>query len=114
MERVLRQPVSLWRAWWWRVLLVFTLLFGQVAGFAHALTHLKLEPASQSTDKGLKQHHTVCDLCSAYDALGNAPAASAFVLPVQSLAQPMFGLLLLGCFATFVLPYRSRGPPLLN
>jgi len=55
-------------------LFALTLLFGQAAAFAHALTHLNAHE-SGVPDK-------VCEVCVAQANLGNAAPAAVFSLPV--------------------------------
>jgi hypothetical protein len=57
-------------------LFALTLLFGQAAAFAHALTHL------QSHDSALPDQ--TCEVCVAQASLGNAAPATVFSLPVAA------------------------------
>lgn len=100
--------------WFWRVLLLASLLLGQVAGFAHALSHLSPDAGSRVPDKGLTHHSPACDVCAAYDALGHAPLASVFTLPVLPVA--IFSLLPLpaALHSFLFLSYYSRAPPFWN
>lgn len=103
------------RFWLLRLVLLGSLLFGQVAGFAHALTHLSFSPAAQGRilDKSLPHHSSVCDLCAAYDAMGSAPTAAGFFLPMVAAGISVFLLLAASVSFRFTLPYRSRAPPVL-
>lgn len=56
-------------------LFALTLLFGQAAAFAHALTHLHGE------DPALPD--PVCEMCVAQAHLGSAATAAVFRLPVE-------------------------------
>jgi hypothetical protein len=56
-------------------LFVLTLLFGQAAAFAHALSHLDPHE-SALPDK-------VCEVCVAQASLGSAAPATVFSLPVE-------------------------------
>ena len=56
-------------------LFVLTLLFGQAAAFAHALSHLDVHD-SALPDK-------VCEVCVAQANLGSAAPATVFSLPIE-------------------------------
>lgn len=101
------------RFWLLRLLLLASLLFGQVAGFAHALTHLAPGAPNRVIDKGLTHHSSVCDLCATYDAMGSAPTAAGFRLPPVPLATLAYVLLAAAAVFRFSFPYRSRAPPTL-
>jgi len=60
-------------------LFVLTLLFGQAAAFAHALSHLDPHE-SALPDK-------VCEVCVAQANLGSAAPATAFSLPIESVCR---------------------------
>lgn len=51
-----------------RLLLIFALLFSQLGGLAHGITHMLEE---QSHDQSLP-HDRLCDLCATYAQLGSA------------------------------------------
>jgi hypothetical protein len=57
-------------------LFVLTLLFGQTAAFAHALTHLRPHDSGKP-DK-------VCTICVAQAQLGTALPSSLFALDIQT------------------------------
>jgi hypothetical protein len=57
-------------------LFVLTLLFGQAAAFAHALTHLRVHD-SAGPDK-------VCEVCVAQAQLGSAVPPSLFTLAIPA------------------------------
>jgi hypothetical protein len=57
-------------------LFALTLLFGQAAAFAHALSHLHVHD-SALPDK-------VCEVCVAQANLGSAAPATVFSLPIES------------------------------
>jgi len=56
-------------------LFALTLLFGQAAAFAHALSHLDAHD-SALPDK-------VCEVCVAQASLGSAAPATVFSLPIE-------------------------------
>jgi len=57
-----------------RLLLVFALLFSQLGGLTHGISHALAEP-SQSSDQSLPQDK-LCDLCAAYAQIGSAVGSS--------------------------------------
>jgi hypothetical protein len=57
-------------------LFILTLLFGQAAAFAHALTHLRTHDSAMP-DK-------VCEVCVAQAQLGSAVPSSLFALAIPS------------------------------
>ena|ERR1035437_4848803 len=56
-----------------RLLLVFALLFAQMGGLVHGISHAMAE---QSQDQSLP-HDKLCDLCAAYAQLGSALGSHA-------------------------------------
>lgn len=53
-----------------RLLLIIALLFSQLGGLVHGISHAMAEQ-SKSTDQSLP-HDKLCDLCAAYAQLGAA------------------------------------------
>lgn len=53
-----------------RFLLIFALLFAQLGGMVHGISHVLADPA-QHSDQSL-QHDKHCDLCVAYAQIGSA------------------------------------------
>jgi len=58
-----------------RLLLIFALLFAQLGGLAHGISHTLIEQ-SQSQDQSLP-HHQHCDLCSVYAQIGSAVGSNS-------------------------------------
>ena len=56
----------------YRLLLVFALLFTQTGGLVHGITHTLAE---QSQDQS-QPHDKLCDLCAAYAQVGSALGSS--------------------------------------
>lgn len=63
-------------------LFALTLLFGQAAAFAHALSHLHAHD-SALPDK-------VCEVCVAQASLGSAAPATVFSLPIETARHAEF------------------------
>lgn len=90
-----------------RLLLIFALLFAQLGGYAHGLSHTL---SGQNQEHSLA-HEKHCELCAEYAQLGGALASQ-----IPSLAMPLqHGDLLViaacpfhsSCFAA----YPARAPP---
>ena len=58
-----------------RLLLILALLFTQMGGLTHAVSHLLAEPA-QGTDQSLPDDHKLCELCAVYAQIGSALTSS--------------------------------------
>ena len=56
-----------------RLILIFTLLFAQMGGLAHGISHILNE---QGSDQSLP-HDKHCDLCDAFAQLGSAIGSSS-------------------------------------
>jgi hypothetical protein len=84
-------------------LFALTLMFGQAAAFAHALSHLDDHDTSQS--------EPVCEVCVAQGNLGSAAPATGFSLPAAaacSIDLPVGTRPPAGISPTFS---RARAPP---
>lgn len=64
-----------------RLLLVFALLFSQLGGLTHGISHALAEPP-QSSDQSLP-HDKLCDLCAAYAQIGSAIGSSGICFAVS-------------------------------
>lgn len=88
-------------------LLVFTLLFAQLGGLSHGLTHTL---AQQSQDQSLP-HDTQCELCAAYAHIGSAAGSGDvhfdFDVAANTAAPTYTPTLHLSPFAAFT----ARAPP---
>lgn len=89
-----------------RFLLISALLFAQMGGLTHGISHLR---SDQSQDQSVPHN---CDLCAAYAQLGNALDSHAILF---SVAKQQSALLALP-FDTFhpaapFKAYASRAPP---
>jgi hypothetical protein len=58
-----------------RLLLISTLLFAQMGGLAHGISHIVTEQ-SQGSDQSLP-HDKYCDQCAAYGQIGSAIGSSS-------------------------------------
>lgn len=57
-----------------RLLLIFALLFAQMGGLAHGISHCLIEK-SQGSEQSLP-HDKYCDQCAAYAQIGSAVGSS--------------------------------------
>ena len=60
-----------------RLLLISALLFAQLGGLTHGISH-SLEEQQQNSDQSLP-HHTLCDLCAAYAQVSSAIGSNGIV-----------------------------------
>jgi hypothetical protein len=58
-----------------RLLLIFALLFAQMGGLAHGISHIPAEK-SQGSEQSLP-HDKYCDQCAAYAQIGSAIGSSS-------------------------------------
>jgi hypothetical protein len=58
-----------------RLLLIFALLFAQMGGLTHGISHILTEK-SQGSDQSLP-HDKYCDQCAAYGQIGSAIGSSS-------------------------------------
>lgn len=87
-----------------RWLLLLTLLFGQAAAFAHALSHL------HTRDSALPDQ--TCEVCIAHAQLGSAPPPSVIrlIIPAGGDAAPAVAAVL--CADLAPRPGGARAPPI--
>jgi hypothetical protein len=64
----------MYRSLFTRLLLIFALLFAQMGGLAHGISHIITEP-SQRSDQSLP-HDKYCNQCAAYGQIGSAIGSS--------------------------------------
>ena len=84
-------------------LFALTLLFGQAAAFAHALTHLHAD------EKGFPDK--ICEVCVAQAQLGSALPPAAVVLAIPQSESIQQGLVAALCVDLAPYPACARGPP---
>jgi hypothetical protein len=84
-------------------LFVLTLLFGQAAAFAHALTHLRAHDSDSP--------HKVCEVCVAQAQLGSAAPPSLFALATPSAVCVMAPGATPVCADLAPRPACARAPP---
>ena len=91
----------------YRLLLVFSLLFVQTGGMVHGIAHTLAE---QTQDQSLP-HDKLCELCAAYAQVGGALASNAFIfIPAAhgaSFAVSSFVFVPSPAFSAFA----ARAPP---
>jgi len=90
-----------------RLLLIIALLFTQMGGFAHGISHTL---AGKGTDHSLP-HDKQCELCAAYAQIGSAIGSSAAQFAIgDSYETPHHTLFTLPASVNFV-AYTARAPP---
>ncbi len=92
-----------------RLLLIFALLFAQLGGLTHGITHA-LAAQGQNSDQSLP-HDKHCDLCVAYAHIGSAIGSSSFNFTSSENTQtPHLGDANFYISNTFV-AFAARAPP---
>jgi len=90
-----------------RLLLIIALLFTQMGGYTHGISHAL---ADKGSDHSLT-HDKQCELCAAYAQIGSAIGSSAAqFVHGDSYETPHHSLLTLPASITFV-AYTARAPP---
>ena len=92
------------------LLLAITLLLGQQAGLAHALSHLDPDALS----KGGLPHTTLCEKCSTFGQLSSAVPGSAAIVFDQLSPASHVSVSDCGIVRRTVAVFRSRAPPHLS
>ena len=92
-----------------RLLLIFALLFSQMGGLVHGISHAMAEQ-----DQSLP-HDKLCDLCEAYAQLGSALGSHAvsLALPEQLTALACTSFDTLHTSTAFA-AFSARAPPRIN
>jgi hypothetical protein len=92
------------------IVLAFALLLGQQAGYAHALSHLKVSDAA----KEQLSHSSLCAKCSTFQQLSSAlpPTACIAVEQRHDLVEPR--VVARESVSRTVTVFRSRAPPSLD
>lgn len=83
------------------LLLAAGLLFGQLAGLAHGLSHVQDQ----------ERPHAPCQLCVAYAAFDHAVAATPTPLPVEHVCARPADALVAAAVPLSSRHYRARAPP---
>ncbi|MGC2165337.1 MAG: DUF2946 family protein [Gallionella sp.] len=91
------------------LLLVFTLLFSQMGGLAHGVTHTHGEKSSDSEHS--LPHDKYCDQCAAYAQIGSAVGSSS----INFASNEVFAAPFLHETSSFVsqtfVAFAARAPP---
>lgn len=90
------------------LLLVIALLFTQLGGLVHGISHT-LEQHKQDQTQA---HEKLCDLCAAYAQVGNALSSSPPVFTSSVLGIVFAAPLLTPIFPAALLAFAARAPPL--
>lgn len=92
-----------------RLLMIFALLFAQIGGLTHGISHLLTEQ-SQSGDQP-PAHENYCDLCDAYAQTASAVASSIFSFtPFQNYGYVEQSRVY-SFFSIASVPFSARAPP---
>ncbi len=93
-----------------RLFFIFSLLFAQQAGAAHAVHHALEDLTQQQHDKK-SPHSDACGKCAAYAQLGNALSVAVFDLPPPvAIGQPT-QFQIAAFRSTPILAADARAPP---
>ena len=95
------------------LLLIFTLLFAQQAGAAHALHHA-FEDLPQQQKSKQAPHSNSCEKCADYAQLGNALTVAAYDLVLPHVSYEVVSRYAGTCQFSHVLAAVARGPPSLH
>lgn len=97
------------RALFPRLLLIFALLFAQLGGLTHGISHLLAEQ-QQNSDQSLP-HYKHCDLCAAYAQISSAIGSTSInFASSENFEAPYLGDSSSYISNTFV-AFAARGPP---
>lgn len=91
----------------YRLLLVFSLLFVQTGGMVHGIAHTLAE---QTQDQSLP-HDKLCELCAAYAQIGGALASNAFIFIPAAHAASFVASLLVSVHSPAFSAFAARAPP---
>lgn len=92
-----------------RLLLILALLFAQLGGLTHGISHALTEQ-EQNSDQSLP-HDKHCDLCAAYAQTGNAIGSSSISFTGSEICEtPQLGVSSFFISTTFV-AFAARAPP---
>lgn len=92
-----------------RFLLISALLFAQLGGMAHGISHALAEPAQRS-DQSLP-HDKYCDLCVAYAHIGNAIGSSTFNFASSENHEALHLNNSESCISNTFAAFAARAPP---
>lgn len=90
-----------------RFLLIAALLFAQLGGLAHGISHSMDERANDST----LSHDKHCDLCELYAQIDSSVAATTLSFQVATQHNEFYAPLLNGYSANPFHAYTARAPP---
>ena len=100
---------AMYRTLFTRLLLVFALLFAQMGGLAHGISHILIDK-SPSSDQSLP-HDKYCSQCAAYGQIGSAIGSSSISFACSEYFETLhFNEPVSYTSATFV-AFAARAPP---
>ncbi len=92
-----------------KILLVFALLFAQLGGLTHGISHVLAEQ-KQSSDQSLP-HDKMCDLCVAYAQIGGAVASNSISFISSQSIEAFTSDYSNAIFFTRFVAFAARAPP---
>lgn len=91
-----------------RLLLLFALLFTQMGGLAHGISHTL---ADRLQDQSMP-HDTLCELCAVYAQIGSAIGSHALTLLAPQETEALKPLIFKQLYQRYAFnPYPARAPP---
>lgn len=90
-----------------RLLLVFALLFAQLGGLTHAISHSMDERSRDAT----LTHEQHCGLCELYAQVSGAVGATALTTPVLAIPHDYHSTQAISTDSAFLAAYTARAPP---
>ena len=92
-----------------RLLMIFALLFAQMGGLTHGISHLLTEHSQSGDQSTPSEQH--CDLCDAYAQIASAIGSSIVsFMPYQNFGSieqnPLYAFSVIASF-----PFAARAPP---
>ncbi len=92
-----------------RILLILALLFAQLGGLAHGISHALAEQSTRS-DQSLP-HDKHCDLCAAYAQIGGAIGSSGIVFTSSENCESLHPAHSGSCTSAPFAAFAARAPP---
>jgi hypothetical protein len=107
--RLLVKVRAMHRPLFTRLLLIFALLFTQMGGLAHGISHILTEQ-SQGTDQSLP-HDKYCGQCAAYGQIGGLIGSSAISFASSENFETLHFSEPVSYFSITFVAFAARAPP---
>ena len=92
-----------------RLLLIFALLFAQMGGLAHGISHALAEQ-SHGSDQSLP-HDKHGNFCATYAHIGSAIGSSSFSFAGSENVETLHSIGSISCISNTFAAYTARAPP---